>query len=290
MGHPYSMADHGLFVAGIIHTLAPHANLHLYEVLNPSGAGCIFNIFYGIERALVNLGEQNPLIINCSLVLGLQRENDLTTDFPFTSLDPKLRTTFLEHLNYPIQHIFDMLEKENVIVVAAAGNDAEADHRGNNHGRPAARFPAAYKSVLGVGAIQRLQGGAVKIASYSNLACDPGDEGYVTLGGEEGDPEGVRGAYISQLPQYNGPNPRPKRGVRANQVAYNQNDAGWAWWAGTSFAAPVVTGLIAKWWNIGSQNGISRAKSILDKFADAEPTPALEKVIVIHQEEGDPVC
>ena len=35
LGHPYKMSDHGLFVAGIIRTIAPAASLHLIEVLNP---------------------------------------------------------------------------------------------------------------------------------------------------------------------------------------------------------------------------------------------------------------
>jgi len=31
------MADHGLFVAGIIHSIAPQASLHLIRVLNDFG-------------------------------------------------------------------------------------------------------------------------------------------------------------------------------------------------------------------------------------------------------------
>src|SRR5258706_5938546 len=37
--HNYNMTDHGLFVAGIIHTIAPAAEIHLYEVLNSEGVG-----------------------------------------------------------------------------------------------------------------------------------------------------------------------------------------------------------------------------------------------------------
>jgi len=38
-GHGYDMTDHGLFVAGIINTIAPAAELHLYQVLNHHGLG-----------------------------------------------------------------------------------------------------------------------------------------------------------------------------------------------------------------------------------------------------------
>src|SRR6266498_297424 len=37
--HNYKMTDHGLFVASIIHNIAPAAEIHLYEVLNPDGVG-----------------------------------------------------------------------------------------------------------------------------------------------------------------------------------------------------------------------------------------------------------
>jgi hypothetical protein len=33
---------------------------------------------------------------------------------------------------------------------------------------------------------------------------------------------------------------------------YTENTKGWAWWSGTSFAAPIITGLLARWW---SRNG-----------------------------------
>jgi hypothetical protein len=286
LGHPYSMPDHGLFVAGIIHTFAPKATLHLYEVLNPYGAGCILNIIKGLNKAYENLGNHSPLIINCSLVLGILRDFKLDPTYIFASLGINLPNGFLEHLHAPIQLIFDLLERENVIVVAAAGNDAEGTPNGNpQDNRPLARYPAAYKSVIGVGSIRR-QGSdnQIKIASYSNLACDPEDEGYLTLGGEEGEPEGILGAYISQLPNYSGPAPRPKRAVSTDQISYQPNRSGWVRWAGTSFATPIITGILAKWWDIGDHTGLTRAKSILDKFIEIKQSNG-ENVIIVKQEE-----
>jgi hypothetical protein len=286
LGHPYSVADHGLFVAGIIHTLAPHANLHLYEVLNPSGVGCILNIFKGLIRAMELRSNSSPLIINCSLVLGLQRDDDITNNFRLAFGDHELPAKFLKYLRQPMEIIFEQIERENVVVVAAAGNDAQGDLNGNfPTGRPPARYPAALQSVIGVGSIQHPQGGQVKIASYSNLASDQDQVGYLTLGGEEGKPKGVRGIYISPFPHYNGPQPRPRRNIKAEQVSYHPNDTGWAWWAGTSFAAPVVTGILAKWWNIGNQTGLLGAKSVLDKFAEAANNSQSEKVIIVNQKE-----
>ena len=53
------------------------------------------------------------------------------------------------------------------------------------------------------------------------------NRGIGTLGGEEGDGKGVLGLYIGEFPDG------------------SQNDSKWAWWAGTSFAAPILTGAVA---------------------------------------------
>lgn len=284
-GHPYSMPDHGLFVAGIIHSLAPNAAIHLYEVLNPNGAGCVLNVFKGLIKALKLRGDQSRLIINCSLVLGLFREDIPNTEHLWASLESDLLADFLNYLRNPIQQIFDLLASENVIVIAAAGNDGEENPGGNPPIiRPAARYPAAFKNVIGVGSTRRRnQNGQVKTASYSNLAGDPASEGYVILGGEEGADQGILGAFISQIPEYNGPAPRAKRNIRPDHVTYKSNNSGWVWWAGTSFAAPIVSGLVAKWWNIGDSDGLTRALSILDKFAGNNKSTDGEKMILVDQ-------
>jgi hypothetical protein len=285
-GHPYSLADHGLFVAGIIHSFAPHADLHLFEVLHPNGVGCVWNILVGLLKALELHTYKNPLIINCSLVLGLPREGSGSDDFHLLFGHHGFPSGLSNYLTHFMLQIFDLLARENIVVVAAAGNDAQGTPGvANPSNRPPSRYPAALKDVIGVGALQRFTGDQVKIASYSNLACDPGMDGYVTFGGEEGKTGGMRGLYINPFPEYAGPEPRPRRGVRSTQVNYLPNDTGWAWWAGTSFAAPVITGLLAKWWNAGDDNGITRAKSILSKFTVSPDTYAGEKVISVHQQE-----
>jgi hypothetical protein len=54
--NPYRMTDHGLFVAGIIHTIAPQAELHLIEVLNPYGVGDLESI----TRAYIGCSRTSP--------------------------------------------------------------------------------------------------------------------------------------------------------------------------------------------------------------------------------------
>ncbi len=64
-GHEYWMYDHGLFVAGIIHTIAREAQLHLIEVLNWFGVGTLETIARGLEFARVSRkNTYTPLIVN----------------------------------------------------------------------------------------------------------------------------------------------------------------------------------------------------------------------------------
>jgi hypothetical protein len=238
LNHRYRMADHGLFVAGIIHTLAPQAALHLYEVLDPYGVGCLETIAMGIVKALQNPEIQGRLIVNCSLVLDVPLEGHLDPDFPVELRDPAT----MEHMTTSLRMMFDRLSQADVVAVAAAGNDALSNNGNPAAGRPPARYPAAFESVIGVGALPK--NGRLtepfEAASYSNLSDTPAENGYSTIGGEQGVDQGVLGVYIGDFPEYCGPCPWTA-GSTPRHIQYRPNQSGWAWWAGSSFA-PVITG------------------------------------------------
>jgi hypothetical protein len=262
--HDYKMTDHGLFVAGIIHSIAPAADIHLYEVLNPLGVGDIVSIATGLWNAVEEhyntyqaTGNVTPLVINCSLMLNIPLDGDPENPNLAKQISPKPNRRFQEHPDRPIvghrltdldQEFRDKIRSDpewieragkailwlcDLIyacksrVIAAAGNDWDPDDKG----RPRARYPAAFDKVLGVGALPKekavTESGRQKVSSYSNISDRPGEVGVVTLGGEEGPKKGVLGIYLGEFP--NG----------------NPNNNNWAWWAGTSFATPIVTGAIA---------------------------------------------
>jgi subtilisin family serine protease len=64
-------------------------------------------------------------------------------------------------------------------------------------------------------------------ASYSNLADRPKFTGVTTFGGEPGEGSGALGLYLGKFP------------------CGEANCTKWAWWAGTSFATPIFTGIVA---------------------------------------------
>ena len=233
LDHDYEMNDHGLFVAGIINSLAPHAELHLFQVLNRYGVGDLEII----GETLANVFSQfqdSHLVVNLSLNYSIPLDRahtkvgkthtklgrELVPDiFGEEFLGPK-RVPWLQRAAKPAELICDMFYDRKSGIIAAAGNDWDDQEPGSP--RPKARYPAAFDHVVGVGALTR----TFKPASYSNLADKPPKDGITTLGGEKDAGNGILGTYIGEFPDG------------------SPNNNGWAWWCGTSFATPIISGLV----------------------------------------------
>jgi hypothetical protein len=300
--HNYQMTDHGLFVAGIIRTIAPRAKLHLFEVLNPDGVGDLLSIAKGLWEVL-NAFSGQRLVVNCSLVLNIPRLNE-----PITDLDSNIVThivgdadnnqnskyltsmssegkKWLARQGLAIEWICDQLLSERSRVIAAAGNDWK---QGENEARPDPRFPAAFSSALGIGALKKApqtnENHSQEPSSYSNISDKPEDVGIMALGGEPGEKKGVLGVYIGKFPpmkfwlrQY----PAILRpflwlyfAIHWGSFSGPQNKSDWAWWAGTSFATPIVTGVIASVFSDKSQSA-SVEDVLIDLYSSRGVTDSL---------------
>jgi hypothetical protein len=228
--HQYCVTDHGLFVAGIIHSIAPEARLHLVQVLNDYGVGTTETLLRGLLKvleAVLKKDSQTRTIVNCSLMIDVPLK-----DHPVMSTDPAVLRTWedmraevspLDRMGWLAEWVCDLLFDHDAVVVMAAGNDAQSKSR------PQARYPAAFTSVIGVassGADPNTP------AIYSNRADRPESSGFITFGGDADlvSAGGTRPAsiYIGDFP--NG----------------SSSTNGWAYWSGTSFAAPVISGTLAK--------------------------------------------
>ncbi|MBC8075507.1 MAG: S8/S53 family peptidase, partial [Chloroflexales bacterium] len=245
--HPYVMSDHGLFVAGIVNAIAPEANLHMAEVLNPYGVGTLHSIADGFKQAL-EIAAQRPgsrVLVNASLVLNMPQSEAVLNDAKAYLADVQSMTADdIKEMKGLLKLLVDLLQQSNVLVVAAAGNDStpELPH-------PGARFPAAFNNVVGVSALRD----ETQPASYSNLADEPVDLGIATFGGaSDGDSadgaRGLIGLYIGTFPN----------GV--------PNSTGWARWAGTSFATPIITGVLAQLATQGGPAASDPLKPLRDAY------------------------
>lgn len=281
--HDYRMSDHGLFAAGIIHSIVPEATIHLIEVLNPFGVGDLLSLVDGFKTVFRDIYKPDEpgrkLVVNCSLMLELpivedhcyadeKKDEAIDKEPPDNVDDVEFERDVLQLATedqQPVLELNELCKKLFCVgrqVVAAAGNDwqnAKARRRrrnpGNNQQRneprpdaPAARYPAAFASVVGVGALPRNSRSPQNIhraSTYSNLGDKPTGDGIMTLGGEEGEKKGVLGLYLSEK------FPKRSNATNKNEMTLierrpNQNeDNHWAWWAGTSFATPILTGTIA---------------------------------------------
>jgi len=161
-------SGHGTFVAGIIHLVAPEADLYVYRVLDSTGCGDGFTIATAVLRAI----EDGCQVINLSL--GMSGMHD--------GLDDALK----------------LARDRDVLVVTAAGNDS-------TDAPSIFPFPASREYCIAVAALDSLR---LK-ADFSNYGvkvdvCAPGTRVYAP--------------YLETL---------------------------YAWWDGTSFSTPFVTGLAA---------------------------------------------
>ena len=268
---PYDERDHGIFVAGIVHATALWAEIRLIRVLNNFGVGSFNSVLIALVGLLAAKPVNEPLVINLSLGMlpPLEQLADIWFGLPIEGLpgcpsnptlqfvdgrpdltpaqvvelverdDPEITDTVVR-LHAPVQRLMDVLAANNCLVVAASGNDSV--YRGvERHPRWGPRIPAVYDNVLAVAAntIRPSQP-----ATYSNRGETPKDAAadVATLGGDlsadgVAPVSGMISVYTSpQFPPLLPPAP----------PAFNTN--GWAEWSGTSFAAPVVSGIAANLW------------------------------------------
>jgi hypothetical protein len=263
----------------------PNATIHLIEILNQFGVGDLETITSGLEKAFEICRQANgKAVINGSWCLDLpdiledfrytptdeeevpdiemamegelrDRINlELTTLSVETGRDIKLLRDDL-HWVASLRMACERLAWFGRQVVAAAGNQGK--DAGRSRVAPSARYPAALSKVVGVGALpknaERNDGsGLFDASSFSNLGDNPENRGIMALGGEPGERNGVLGIYLGEFPPEDSdaePETGPGTAPAVNGHGWDRTGPrsinGWAWWAGTSFATPVITGAIA---------------------------------------------
>lgn len=225
--HMYNIADHGMFAAGVVHSVARNAEIHLIEVLGPTGVGTLESLIWGLQQALELARDGQPLVVNCSLMLALPDDEQQLANLKNNSVVGVLSDEALAAQLEPLREVCRLLVKRGACLVAAAGNDAQGQSV------PYARYPAALEMVHGVAALDHTD---VR-ASYSNYPERRNEVGVATFGGattatgRADDQHGMLGIFTGAFPP--------------DVAGTTENSNGWARWAGTSFAAPVISGLLA---------------------------------------------
>jgi hypothetical protein len=261
--HDYQMTDHGLFIAGIIHSIVPKAEIHLIEVLNQYGVGDLTSFTQGLLTVYEKIKKPDrKLVINCSWMLEfplddrhcrhMNQIDDLDAEFERAVRDFSIKDQATTER--VLELLFSRFYGLGRQAIAAAGNDGQAGYAE----RTRARYPAALKRVTGVGALPKSlprtgdQRNNYVPSDFSNLSESADSrgvvtKGVVTLGGEEGEGKGVLGLYIGEFP------------------GCCRNESKWAWWAGTSFATPILTATVASVLS-RKENEVTTTQGAIDKL------------------------
>jgi subtilisin family serine protease len=174
--------------------------------------------------------------------------------------DPAQQAELLDALDEAIEQRITLLLDAGAVVVAAAGNDGfRATKESQDPVHPQPRLPADYDSVLCVVAADR----AATIAAYSNRGDLPFTGNCVAVYGGQGKEErysanevvavvpkvaGQGDEYDGVVGLYTGFAPKDGQGTEPP-------NGGWAYWSGTSFATPIISGIAA---NLLARNELGR--------------------------------
>jgi len=208
---PVNLANHGLFVAGLIYALAENCDLHLIRVLDDDNRGDLFTlleaIFEFVKEFLGSESNPNNVVLNLSLGIRIPPE-EASFDLP-SSIKA-------------IEYLLKAAHCLGAVTVAAAGNESSGLPKPNK-----ANFPAFWSENIGVAASNITD----KHACFSNngLVHAPGGDG----GGPKGCAPQAQNCQGNCAQAVVGP------------VIKSSNNTGFIYWTGSSFAAPMVSGLAA---------------------------------------------
>ncbi|MGN6756491.1 MAG: S8 family serine peptidase [Thermomicrobiales bacterium] len=250
----YPIPDHGLFAAGIIRDIAPQAEIHVVRVLDDAGVGDTYGLIKALRALpgkLLTDRRNERLIVNLSLMVSVPDSKAMLEEwFARSAKDAATLAQWWRDIDVLLdsthRNLFETIEwlgEQGVLVVAAAGND----YNGSGY-RAEPRLPAAYDSVLGVAAVNR----QTQPANFSNrgdravygngVAVFGGSRGALASGRAAEEQDKIIGIFSAE---------KFPLGAGANKT-------GWGYWAGTSFATPVISAIAANLWSAHSGTTIAQ--------------------------------
>jgi subtilisin family serine protease len=204
------VSDHGLFAAGLVHAVAPESEIQLIRVLDDTGQGDLQTLNRSLQvfinETLVERDRLKGAVINLSL--GVH---------PPPDAEEKGLPEDITSLNV----LLSAARCYGIVVVASSGNDSA-----DSQTPLPMQIPARWDSTLGVSASNINQ----DLACFSNV-------GEVSAPGGDGGP--VPPSCEQVLHTCTGDCPYGLISLSST------SSTGYAYWNGTSFSAPLVSGLAA---------------------------------------------
>ncbi len=260
-GGGFRMADHGLFIAGIVRDIAPDAHVECIRALSDFCVGDSKAFVKTLESIGNRMLQVNPddgnkqgdlyqkkVVINLSCVVP--PDAYLTAQ----GMNPN---DVRQELFTPIKSLANL----GVYFVASAGNEGDMRYQPANpmHVRPEALYPAAF-AYHGTGMSKALGNSMIPVGAVdkhgnpASYSCYPGDLGIATYGGDvpkhfKRDESGcfTQAEDIDALIGIHTALSYPALLLEDCRPTYPVPNAhAWAYWSGTSFATPIISGLVAR--------------------------------------------
>lgn len=226
-GDPSTESDlghHGMFVAQMVHAVAPASEIELYRVLNNQIEGNLYSLINTFRETLLATNNISPTVVNMSLGIRI----------PPPGSDIQLPSSGIE----AFRTLVTLANCRNIVVVAAAGNNSIMSNPPE-----LAHLPADWSSVIGVA--------ASNVAHQRSCFSNQGD--IAAPGGDGRMPDDP---VTSTLPIPLCQDRINVCDVMGDSCPFaiigpigppsDDNETGLIYWNGSSFAAPLVTGLAAR--------------------------------------------
>jgi len=241
-----NISDHGLFVAGLVHAVAPDSEIELVRVLNDHGCGDL----YTLNETLIQLvlervnkpGRLSGTVFNLSL--GIHKPRSIHRSYEdWMASELEMESDQLHKILQDLDR--DRLEslhialfaayQQGAVVAAAAGNESTENQALPMH------LPADYPFVIGVES-SNVDRERSYFSNWGDVAAPGGGRAPMVEGMKE--PSGTSEASPDTCGQavvglfWNLPEGAEESAKGATRPYY-------AYWRGTSFATPQVSGLAA---------------------------------------------